>query len=78
MSTLQETLRRFQHIGTYMPGPLTCDDGTTWHPAELLPFLAQVEAMVAALARTRNMIRSAPDAAEACANEALAAWKEPS
>lgn len=33
----------------------------------------QRDDLLAALARTRNMIRSNPDAAENCANEAIAA-----
>ena len=27
-------LERMKHIAETMPGPLTCPDGTRWHPAE--------------------------------------------
>lgn len=36
-------LERMRHIGRHMPGPLTCDDGTRWHPTEILALVEDVE-----------------------------------
>jgi hypothetical protein len=41
--TLEEQIARIKHIGTYQSGILTCDDGTKWHPAELLVFALAFE-----------------------------------
>ncbi len=36
-------LDRMKHIAENMPGPLTCPDGTRWHPAEILELVRVVE-----------------------------------
>lgn len=36
-------ITRFKHIAAHMPGVLTCDDGTKWHPAEILLLIQIIE-----------------------------------
>jgi hypothetical protein len=43
----RERLERMRHIGRRMPGPLTCDDGTRWHPTEILALVEDVERLQA-------------------------------
>ena len=43
IAELVAALERMRHIGRHMPGPLTCDDGTRWHPSEILALVEDVE-----------------------------------
>lgn len=36
-------IERMKHIAKNMPGPLVCDDGTRWHPAEVLELVKSME-----------------------------------
>lgn len=47
----RERLERMRHIGRRMPGPLTCDDGTRWHPTEILALVEDVEELLAVQVR---------------------------
>lgn len=40
---LIKMIERFKHIGVHMAGVLTCEDGTRWHPTELLMLVKEIE-----------------------------------
>ena len=50
----RERLERMRHIGWHTPGLLTCDDGTRWHPTEILALVEDVE-------RLRNCVQHIAD-----------------
>ena len=40
---IAELKARFTHIADHIPGIQTCDDGTRWHPTELVELLKMVD-----------------------------------
>lgn len=54
----RERLERMRHIGRHMPGLLTCDDGTRWHPTEILALVEDVESLAKQLEAANALIRT--------------------
>jgi hypothetical protein len=51
---INELKARFAHIADHMPGVQVCDDGTRWHPVELVELLQAVEELSAPRPETPN------------------------
>lgn len=43
--TNNEKIARFRHIAMNMGGTQQCEDGTRWHPAELMVLLDELESL---------------------------------
>lgn len=51
---IDELKARFAHIADHIPGIQVCDDGTRWHPVELVELLQAMDELSAPRPETLN------------------------